>query len=187
MRQRLAVLIVLITVGASLTVAGGSLAAPPATSVPADTVTCDLRLNVSDRDPHGLNVRAAPVVAPDNVVGVLKPDGEWTTVHVIGNQGEWFLIDGAETVDDNRDGGMRAIFKGRGWVHRSKLGDIDIYPRDVLEAPRAGAKALMQGMDTQRTAALKVMSCKGEFIELQGGNIKGWASRFCTNERTTCV
>ena len=162
-------------------------AAAPATTVPADTVKCDVSLNVTDPDPKGLNVRAAPKVAPDNIVGVLKPDGEWTTVHVIGSQGDWFLIDGAEMVDDNAAQGMRSAFKGQGWVHRSKVGGIEIEPRDVLEAPQAGAKSLMRGSDTARTAALKVMACQGKFIQLQGGNIKGWATRYCTNQRTTCV
>jgi hypothetical protein len=172
---------------ALLIAAGLAGAAPPATTVPADTVSCDVRINITDRDPKGLNVRAAPLVAPDNIVGVLKPDGEWTTVHVAGSQGEWFLIDGAETVDDNAPGGMRSSFKGRGWVHRSKVGDLQIEPRDVLEAPRAGARSLMSGTDTLLTAKFKAISCQGKFILFQGGNIKGWVSRYCTNERTTCV
>jgi hypothetical protein len=160
-------------------------AAPPATSVPADTVKCDVELVVTD--PKGLNVRAAPKVAPGNVVGVLKPDGEWTTVHVIGNQGDWFLIDGAEMVDDDAPTGMRNAFKGKGWVHGSKVGGVEIEPRDVLSAPAQGAKPLMRGSDTSRTARLEVVACQGKFLQLQGRGIKGWASRYCTNQRTTCA
>jgi len=167
--------------------AGVACAAPPAIVVPADTVKCDVRIVVTDPDPKGLNIRAEPKVAPGNIVGVLKPDGEWTTVHAAGQQGDWFLIDGAEMVDDNAPGGMRPAFKGRGWVHKSKVGGLEIEPRDVLEAPRDGAKSLMKGGDTTRTVNLKVMGCQGKFVQLQGGNIKGWASRYCTNQRTTCA
>jgi hypothetical protein len=166
---------------------GWTGAAPPATSVPADTVKCDVQLNVTDPDPKGLNVRAAPGVAPDNIIGVLKPDGEWTTVHVVGNQGDWFLIDGAEMVDDNAPKGMRTSFKGRGWVHKSKVGGIEIEPRDVLESPAAGARPVMRGTDTTRTASMRVTACQGKFIQLRDAKNKGWASRYCTNQRTTCA
>lgn len=170
-----------------LMVATLASAAPPATVVPADTVNCDVRIVVTDPDPKGLNVRAEPKVAPGNIVGVLKPDGEWTTVHAAGFQGDWFLIDGAEMVDDNAPGGMRPAFKGRGWVHKSKVSGLEIEPRDVLEAPKDGAKSLMRGGDTTRTVNLKVIGCKDKFIQLQGPVIKGWASRYCTNQRTTCA
>ena len=164
-----------------------ALAAPPATVVPDDAVKCDVRLNVTDPDPKGRNVRASPKVAPDNVIGVLKPIGEWTTVHIAANSGDWFLIDGAEMVDDNAPNGMRASFKGRGWVHRSKVGGIEIEPRDVLAAPEDGAQSLLRGSDTALTANLKVTACKGKFIQLKGGNTTGWSTRYCTNQRTTCV
>jgi len=168
--------------------AGLAGAAPPATVVPADMVKCDVRLNITDPDPKGLNVRASPEVKPDNVVGVLKPIGEWTTVHIAGNQGEWFLIDGATTVDDQAPGGDRASFKGRGWVHKSKLGDIQIRPRDILAAPQAGAKSMLGGgSDPDKTPAFKVMACQGPFIQVQGAKFSGWAREYCTNERTTCV
>ncbi|MDB5804446.1 MAG: hypothetical protein JWN73_1768 [Betaproteobacteria bacterium] len=166
---------------------GLTSAAPPATVVPADMVKCDVRLNITDPDPKGLNVRAAPEVKPDNIVGVLKPDGEWTTVHIAGNQGEWFLIDGATTVDDKAPSGDRASFKGRGWVHRSKVGDIEIRPNDVLAAPQTGAKSLFSGTDPGKTPPFKVMACKGPFLQVQGPKISGWAREYCTNERTTCV
>jgi SH3-like domain-containing protein len=162
-------------------------AAPPATVVPAYTVKCDVRIVVTDPDPKGLNVRAEPKVAPGNIVGVLKPDGEWTTVHAAGLSGDWFLIDEAVMVDDNAPAGERPVFKGRGWVHKSKVGGLEIEPRDVLEAPKEGAKSLMKGGDTSRTVNLKVVGCQGKFIQLQGPTVKGWASRYCTNQRTTCA
>ena len=169
-----------------LTVAGLAGGAAPTTIVPADTVKCDVQLNVTDPDPKGLNVRASPKVAPGNILGVLKPDGEWTTVHVIGSQGGWFLIDSAEMIDDSPTGG-RTDFKGRGWVHASKVGGIELEPRDVLASPAEAARPLMRGTDTSRTAKLRVMACQGKFIQLEGEGIKGWATRFCTNQRTTCV
>ncbi len=162
-------------------------AAPPANLVPADTVKCDVRIVVTDPDPKGLNVRAEPKVAPGNIIGVLKPDGEWTTVHAAGFQGDWFLIDGAVMVDDNAPNGERPAFTGRGWVHKSKVGGLEIEPRDVLEAPKDGAKSLLRSTDTSRTNMLKVVGCQGKFIQLQGPSLKGWASRYCTNQRTTCA
>jgi hypothetical protein len=170
-----------------MSAAGLTGAAPPATVVPADMIKCDVRLNITDPDPKGLNVRAGPEVKPDNVVGVLNPGGEWTTVHIAGNQGEWFLIDGAKTIDDNAKDGERQSFKGRGWVHRSKVGDIQIRPSDVLAAPQAGAKSLFSGTDPDKTPSFKVIACKGPFIQIQGAKFSGWAREYCTNERTTCV
>lgn len=169
-----------------LCMAGLTDAAPPV-MVPAETVKCDVRLNVTDPDPKGLNVRAAPKVAPGNVLGVLKPDGEWTTVHVIGNAGEWFLIDAATMIDDNAPTGERSAFKGRGWVHRSKVGDIQIRPSDILAAPQEGAQSLFKGTDPDKTPAFKVLACKGPFLQVQGAKFSGWAKEYCTNQRTTCV
>jgi len=45
----------------------------------------------------------------------------------------------------------------------------------------------MKGGDTTRTVNLKVVGCQGKFIQLQSPGLKGWASRYCTNQRTTCA
>lgn len=157
---------------------------------PADTVACDVTLNVDDPDPKGLNVRATPDAKKGKVIAVLKPVGEWTQVHVIGQSGSWSRIDHAEAVDDDAENGERDVFKGDGWVYTSKLGFSELYVGEgtvIRDRPAGDGKVLLRINDeAKEPTATKVLGCKASYIKVQFGKQIGWTDRWCTNERTTC-
>lgn len=155
--------------------------------VPGATRACDVMLNVTDPDPQGLNVRAAPSTR-GSIVAVLKPDGEWTSVHVAGQQGEWLSIDRAETIDDNAKGGSRTVLDKPGWVHVSKLGISELFTGSgtvLREKPAADGKVLLRIKDEDNMPT-QVLACSGKYIKVRHGKVEGWTNTWCNNERTTC-
>jgi len=157
---------------------------------PADIVACDVELNVVDPDPKGLNVRAAPNAKKGKVVAVLKPIGDWTQVHVIGQSGDWLRIDHAEAIDDSAENGQRQVFQGDGWVHASKLGISELYVGGgtvIRDRPvREGAELLRVSDEAKEPKSTKILGCDGKFIKVQADKQIGWTDSWCTNERTTC-
>jgi type V secretory pathway adhesin AidA len=157
---------------------------------PANTVACDVILNVDDPDPKGLNVRATPDAKKGKVIAVLKPVGEWTQVHVTGQSGNWMRIDHAEAVDDNAENGQRSVFQGDGWVYTSKLGISELYVGDgtiIRDQPkREGAVLLQLDTDEKEPKATKVLGCEASYIKINFDGKIGWTRDWCTNERTTC-
>jgi hypothetical protein len=154
---------------------------------PGATVACDVTLNVTDPDPKGLNVRAAPSTQ-GKIVAVLKPDGEWTSVHVTGQQGEWLSIDHAETIDDNAKDGSRTVLDKPGWVHISKLGISELFTGSgtvLREKPAADGKALLRIKD-EDSVPTPLLACSGKYIKVRHGKVEGWTNTWCNNERTTC-
>jgi hypothetical protein len=177
-------------VSAALGAAAATRAKPPvAIAKVAGETACDVRLNVHDPDPKGLNVRAAPGQAPGAVIAVLKPDGEWTEVHAVAQSGPWLRIDGASTVDDDAPEGMRVVFRGNGWVHVSGLGISELTTGDGTElraGPSDGARLLKKigpGDEPKRT---RILGCSGPFLHVDADGLDAWTRRYCTNERTTC-
>jgi hypothetical protein len=173
-----------------LTAASATTAADHAAPTPAMFVACDVVLNVDDPDPNGLNVRAAPNAKTGNVIGVLKPDGDWTEVHVVGNSGGWLKIDHAETIDDDAPDGERSVFKGEGWVHVSKLGISELYVGGgtvIRNRPAPDGAALLK-LDTpdKEPKSTRVIGCNGHYIQIEFDGKTGWTRDWCTNERTTC-
>jgi len=154
---------------------------------PAAMITCDVTLNVTDPDPKGLNVRAAPSTR-GAIVALLKPDGEWTSVHVTGQQGEWLSIDRAETIDDNARDGSRTVLDKPGWVHVSRLGVSELFTGSgtvIRDKPAADGKALLRIKD-EDSAPTRVLACSGRYIQVRHGKVQGWTNSWCNNERTTC-
>jgi hypothetical protein len=151
---------------------------------------CDLSINVVDPDPRGLNVRSAPGKPPGKVIAVLEPVGEWTEVHVVGQAGEWLLIDRAEAVDDEAPDGMREVFRGGGWVHSSGLGISELYTGDgtvLRTGPSDDAAEVLRvdDYDAQPTQ-VRVLGCRGTWLEVEADGKRGFTRHWCNNERTTC-
>ena len=147
---------------------------------------CDVKLNVTDQDPAGLNVRAAPGGA---VIARLKAKGQWVETHVTGQAGTWARIDKATLIPDDQDQ-VRDLFTGAGYVAFSKLGFETLSPSsEILAAPRVGARRLLKLANTDDVAMQKtaVLGCSGEFIQIRVRGIVGWTRSFCSNQLTTCV
>jgi hypothetical protein len=154
------------------------------------THSCDIVVNIADPDPKGLNVRAAPGKPPGRVIAVIPLADEWTEVHVVGQAGEWLLVDRAETVDDDAAEGMREVFRGGGWVHSSGLGISELATGEgtVLRAAPADDAAVVKSIkDYDDEPMVKhVVGCRGTWLEIEADGKRAFTRSWCNNERTTC-
>ena len=179
-----------------LLAATATVASPPAARPHRFTHTCDITLNIVDPDPKGLNVRAGPgkppgAAAGDNVIAVIPRAEEWTEVHVVGQAGEWLLIDRADTVDDDAPEGMREVFRGGGWVHASGLGWSELTTGEgtvIRAAPADDAAVVKRIVDyDDEPMEKRVLGCNGKFLRVGlDKGVEGWTDTWCNNERTTC-
>jgi hypothetical protein len=148
------------------------------------TVACDVRLNVTDKDPNGLNVRKTPEVRPDNVLTVIKPE-DWIRVHVTGMVGDWYQIDHYEVFPEDNDNDSEHDV-AHGWVHKSKLGEVSAQHGALLyAAPSDRGKPIYHFGPEEYD--ITVLGCQGEFLKIRYKTTVGWTNAVCTNERTTCV
>jgi len=163
--------------------------APPAKSPPAVSVAaCDVQLNVIDPDPKGLNVRSGPTASAP-VVDVIRDDGDWSSVHVTGQQGDWMAIDRAETIDDRLSEGVRSALKRPGWVHVSRLGVSELATGSgtvLRDRPSRDGKVLSR-IRPDDSAPTRILGCQGTFIHVRHGTQTGWTDTWCNDERTTCA
>ena len=164
---------------AALAITSPSVAAPGLRA-------CDVKLNVTDPDPAGLNVRAEPA---GRVIGTLRAKNQWVQVHVTGDAGGWMRIDGATLYDDALPEGEKTVFTGVGFVSTGMLGTETLNGRArLLAEARDDARLLYQAPDdTDKAPMVQVLGCSGGFLQLRVGKITGWTRGFCSNQRTTCV
>ena len=145
---------------------------------------CDLKVDVVDTDPHGTNVRASP---GGGIVAVLKTSSDpqvsdWIEVHVIGQSGAWFLIDGARDVGDDE----KTIFHGRGWMHRSVLGAYGLWNASTLYSDPNETSAVV-AKAPHADQAVTLLDCWGHFARVRVKEGTGWTTTLCLNGRTTCA
>ena len=148
---------------------------------------CDVKLNVIDQDPAGLNVRASPGGA---ILTALKAKGRWVQAHVTGQSGAWAAIDEATLIQDESGGPDLRLFHGRGFVAFSKLGieALDTQSR-IHAAPDDASRVLLaisEG-DEAKIPRAEVLGCSGEFLKVRVSGLVGWTRNFCANQLTTCV
>jgi hypothetical protein len=149
---------------------------------------CDVVLNVTDQDPGGLNVRGAPSLEANAVIGVLKARGKWVQVHVVSQLGDWVYIDGATLYDDDLADGEARLPGGKGWVRTSKLGFEAFNVGAVIRAApdERSARMISYGAEGDDTPHAQVIGCSGQYIQVRIGRFRGWTNAFCSNQRTTC-
>ena len=150
----------------------------------AQVVACDVKLNITDQDPAGLNVRASPGGA---VVAALKAKDRWVQVHVTGQSGAWARIDRATFISEDNAGGT-PIFKGVGWVAFSKLGIEELNEQaSIRAAPAQGAHVLLTMPHTDGPAVpAEALGCDATFLKVKVSGVVGWTQSFCSNQFTTC-
>jgi hypothetical protein len=181
-----------------------ALAAPAAAAeIAAPATRCDFRAWSKDRDPAGLNVRAAPRRdAP--VVGRLpapRDDGGETLAvefHVVGGDGAWLQIENAGYGDYGN--GAKRVFTGRGWV---AAGLVDVSVQDekvrlgpasdagIADEPRPAADGTYEFLSLRR-----ILGCRDRWIEMEGEfrverdvpgrPARGWVTNLCGNQVTNC-
>lgn len=174
------------TLLAALAVAAAPAALHGATAQPVPERTCDVRLNVTDQDPAGLNVRATPGGA---VIGTLKARNTWVETHVVGQVGDWMRIDEAVLIDDALADGEKTVFHGRGFVHVSKLGFEVLNPGAAIHAqPSEDAPVVLRTPpDEDHAPKAQLLGCAGAYVQVKVGVVAGWTRQFCSNQRTTCA
>ena len=154
----------------------------------AATVACNVRLNVTDQDPAGLNVRASPGGA---IVTALKAKGRWMRVEVTGRDGAWARISSATLeADENDNPDGRVLWKGLGWVAFSKLGVEAFDSRARFHAaPSETSKVVLslEGYGDRTASADAVLGCEGDWLQVRVKGVVGWTNAYCTNQLTTCV
>jgi hypothetical protein len=175
-------------------------------------VPCDLGAWSIDRDPKGLNVRAAPSTRA-RILGTLPPpfhfrarnrsentpEGGWLTeFRIIGSKDGWFLIEGAKP--PGRDYEDETIYPrnapkpyaGRGWVHGSKVGasfaNGQTRSGGLFQAPHVDARWTPADADGGGFGPKRILACSGVWalVESRDG-VTGWWRHLCSNQVTTCA
>jgi hypothetical protein len=176
---------------AALLWAGAVTPASPA----AATQACNVDVNVNDPHPGDTNVRAAP---GGKVIAALQApaNDDWIEAHVVGQAGDWFLVDRAWQVHVSGEPSERTVlFRGRGYMHKSVLGVNGLAGGAAVHAaPDPGARRLRvpfieKGDETLDYHDLggDLIGCKGEWLHLRIRDFTGWTREACLNGVTTCV
>lgn len=154
-----------------------------ATAARAADTACDITVDMADTDPKGVNVRATP---GGKIVAVLVDKADWIELHVVGQSGDWFAIDRAVQIDNNRMGEDLVVWRGHGYVHRSMVG---------LSGMLQGATVYADHDDRSRVLVtnaagdqpVDLLGCWGAFYRVHIAKGTGWTHGVCTNENTTCA
>lgn len=157
----------------ALLLLGGSVEA-------AATQACDVKVGVIDLDPAGTHVRETP---GGKIVATLRPSqgDDWIEVHVVGQAGDWFLIDHADEVGDD----STPIFDRRGYMHRSVLGaDGLVYGVPIRAGHAEASPRILASADLDQQVAF--LDCWHDFMRIRVKGGIGWTKELCLNQRTTC-
>ncbi|MDB5188380.1 MAG: hypothetical protein JWO50_900 [Candidatus Kaiserbacteria bacterium] len=156
----------------------------PAPVLAGEAQTCSVFVDITDSDPRGTNVRAAPGSA---VIAALKNTGDgWVSVHLTGQAGDWFRIDRASLVDAGRPQGGTTIFHGTGWLHKSVLGVSGMQNGGAIYADHDTASRAIDH-HAAGDQAVSLLGCWGPFLKVQVKKGVGWTRDACTNMNTTCA
>jgi hypothetical protein len=148
----------------------------------AELQSCNVTVDVHE-DAKGANVRDAP---GGKVIAVLHTSrdplaDDWIEAHIIGQSGDWFLIDKATLIGESQ----KAIFTGSGYIHRSVLEASGLVHTEPIWADHdIRHPQIFQSEDIDQPVDL--LACWHDFIKIRIKHGTGWTKRVCTNQRTTC-
>jgi hypothetical protein len=150
----------------------------------AELQACNVTADVIDQDPKGTNVRETP---GGKVIAVLKTSSnpsadDWIEVHIAGQSGDWFLIDRADLVGDDR----KIIFRGSGYVHLSVVGSSGLQSNAELRADH-DVKSPLVAKRADGDQPVQFLGCWGDFAKIHVKEGTGWTKNLCLNQRTTCA
>lgn len=177
-------------------------------NLPPGTMPCEHGAYSIDRDPKGLNVRAAPS-AQAKIVGTLPPpysfktkgnnvpEGGWLTEFtIIGYRDGWFLIEGAKPPGQDYEDekvypkNHPRPYSGRGWVARNKVGanfaNGGTRIGGLFQAPHADARwTRVEGVDGDGSPD-RILACSGYWALVEKSRVRGWWRSLCSNQVTNC-
>jgi hypothetical protein len=188
---------------------------PEFVSIPKGVQACEAYAWLADDDPQGVAVHSAPsakgaVIASLPAAGQKQSEG--AEVNVVGSADGWFLIENAvhpaenygEDVDPAPGTGsnlVRRTYRGRGWVHGSRLSTGIQAGQSLRASADPQSKAvfdlkLSADNDENYVTITGFKSCKGDALEVDvkrsdGVIGSGWigdddTSQLCSNQVTTC-
>ena len=143
---------------------------------------CSITVDVTDTDPKGLNVRAAP---GGKIIATLVDKADWIELHVVGQSGDWFAIDRANQVDNNSMGEDIVIWRGHGYVHKSTIGLSGLQQGATIYADH-DVKSRVLVKNAAGDQKVTLLGCWGAFYQVHVAKGTGWTREVCTNENTTC-
>ena len=170
----------IIALMSTLAIAGTVPAAGQSGQQPARA--CNISAYVVDRDPHGLNIRAAPS-STARVVQTISNEGSGVA-RISAQSGDWFRV--TSIVDYENE--ERPLFRGDGWVHHRLL-DLDVANADprLYERPVPRGRVLARLVPEDGTSTL--IGCSGTWAQVRAAGRVGWLSPAgqCSNPLTTCA
>jgi hypothetical protein len=147
----------------------------------AAEMTCNVTVDVTDADPKGTHVRATPGGKIIASLPVPADDG-WIEVHVTGQAGDWFLIDGAKAVGDDE----KTIFRGKGYLHKSVVGASGLQNGTSIWIDHDTASRPLDP-SAMGDQAVTLLGCWNDFAKVRVKKGDGWTKGLCLNQRTTCA
>lgn len=138
---------------------------------------CRVRVFTSDPDPKGTNVRSGPGSKFSALAVITDNDSE---IEVVGANGQWLRVKEVKGVDGT------VYFSGDGWMYAPLTGVRPRRKTGLLANPVKPGQVIG---NLEADEQLRVQSCKGQWIQVQKNNLKGWMEpgSYCGNPVTTCV
>lgn len=187
--------------------------------IPAAMRNCRADAHLVDQDMAGVAVRKGPSTTAALITMLpslrMKPAGGGlehygAEVNVVGTDGRgWFLVEQAEYApEDDADAPVRKVqtygttgqvYRGRGWVHGSRLGTTIVATRGLRAGPGRTARIVhaMAQKDSDPEIEATLLDCDGTAVRLrtndQDKRLEGWIQpddgheKLCANQRTTCA
>jgi hypothetical protein len=145
---------------------------------------CNVDADVTDADPKGTNVRAAPGGAI--LTTVTNPNVEgWVQVHITGQLGDWYEISRAALVNPDLGREGKTLFHGKGYLHKSVLG-VSGLNNDAKIYTAHDEKSRPLDLHAPGDQTVEMLGCWGDFLQVHVKKGTGWTKEACTNMDTTC-
>lgn len=160
----------------------------PATACLAQSIekqACNVEVDVTDTDPKGTNIRAAPGGAVIMALKNSSSDG-WISVHVTGQLGDWYEIDRVNLIDADLPPGGKTLFHGKGYLHKSVLGVSGMQNGGAIYGDH-DIKSNPIDLHAAGDQPVDLLGCWRDFLKIHVKKGTGWTKQACTNMNTTCV
>jgi hypothetical protein len=150
----------------------------------ADRQACNVDIDITDTDPKGTNVRAAP--GGTAIASLKNPGDGWIGVHVTAQLGDWYEIDRASLIDADQPPGGKPIFQGKGYLHKSVVGVSGMQNGGVIYSEHDEHSAPVDP-HAPGDQPVDLLGCWDEFLNVHVKKGAGWTRQACTNMNTTCA
>lgn len=165
---------------------------------PAEIAQCEITVWAIDKDPQGLNIRAAPGT-DSAIIGTIPPPREVegdpfaSEVEVTGSKDGWFRIKSAYFLNYYTDDENEVHFEGEGWISGRQIG-FSVEANRLHLGPSGYSPVVAEFVPEDGGAdhfmLERVYACEGYWVDIEGTflgkTIRGWTSDTCPNQVTTC-